>query len=114
MSSSRSSGEGERVCPHCGTDRYKAERVDKREARMTAVNRERERLAQENGVLRSEAHLAREHGEESRRAMQRKLQRQARTIRRLEAKLLELKQRPHEGVRPWEASPVSDCPEIAE
>lgn len=110
----RSNGEGERVCPHCGTDRWKAERADRREARMTAVNHERDRLARENGVLRSEAHLAREKGEEYRRALQRKIQRQARVIRRLEQKLLDAGQPPHEGAKPWEAAPVSDIPEIAE
>lgn len=106
--------EGERMCPHCGTDRWKAERADKREARMTAIVRDRERLAAENGLLRANVILAEGEGREVRRALQRKVQRQAKVIRRLEKKLLALGQRPHEGVHPGLATPVSDIPEISD
>lgn len=104
----------ERVCPHCGVDRYKAERADKREARMDATVRDRERLARENGLLVANAALARAEGEEVRRAMQRKIQRQARVIRRMEKKLLGFGQQPHAGIPPSETVCVSDIPEISD
>lgn len=108
------STEGERVCPHCGCDRWKVERLDKTMARMVALDRERERLAQENGLLRSEAVLAKAQGEGVRRAQQRRVQRQARVIRRLERRLLELGQQPHEGASLHDVATVSDIPEISE
>lgn len=101
----------DRVCPHCGTDRYKAQRADRRVARMEAIEADRERLARENGVLLANNVLARAEGEEVRRALQRKVNRQAKVIRRLERKLIELGKQPHEGVGPWEAAPVSDFAE---
>lgn len=103
--------ENERVCPHCGTDRYKAHRLDRRENAMRARDREFEKVTSENGRLRAQVSLARAEGIEVRRGMQGKLNRQAKVIRRLERKLLELGQQPHEGVHPGETAPVSDFAE---
>lgn len=104
----------QRVCPHCGCDRWKAERADKLAARMVSTERERTRLAQENGVLRSEAHLARELGQEVRNAMQRRIQRQARVIRRLEQKLLDAGRQPHDDATLGDGLPVTTIPEIGD
>lgn len=81
---------------------------------MTATVADRERLAKENGLLLANATLARAEGEEVRRALQRKVQRQARAIRRLEKRLLALGARPHENVTPGETAPVSDFRDISE
>lgn len=107
-------GEDERVCPHCGTDRYKAQRLDRRENAMRARDREFDKLARENGVLLAQARVARAEGAEVRRGMQGKLNRQAKVIRRLEKKLLDLGQQPHAGAKPWETQPVSDFEEAAD
>lgn len=104
----------ERVCPHCGTDRYKAQRLDRREAAMRARDRAADKIAKENGALRLQLAVAQEEGGEVRRGMQHKIQRQAKVIRRLEKKLLEAGKQPHEGVPPWETAPVSDFPEISD
>lgn len=104
----------DRVCPHCGTDRYKAARLDRRENAMRARDREFTKVASENGVLRATVSIARAEGREVREGMQRKLNRQAKVIRRLEKRLLELGKQPHEGVPPWDTQPVSDFPETAD
>lgn len=101
-----------RVCPNCGTDRYQAERADRLRARKEHLEREVERLARENGLLIFRLRDAEHWAGERVAALQRKLTRQARVIRRLENRLLKRGEQPHEGVTPDQAAPVSDIPEV--
>jgi seryl-tRNA synthetase len=108
-------GEEERVCPHCGTDRWRAERdMTRVQTRLRSLERGRERLAASLGVAQSNTTLAKHEGKEVRDAMQRKIQRQAAAIRRLEKKLLKRGELPHDDARPYDALPVSDIPEVAD
>ena len=105
--------EGERVCPRCGTDRWVAERFDRLRARKAHLERQIDRLARDNGLLSYRLQDAEAWAAEQRSALQRKVTRQARVIRRLERRLLERGEQPHEGIVPGESAPVSDIPEVA-
>lgn len=104
--------EGERVCPHCGTDRYKSERIDRLAAQRDRYQRDAERLAREKGLLTYQLELAEARARDFHATLQRKIVRQARAIRRLEKKVLGRGEQPHAGVRPDEVAPVSDIPDI--
>jgi hypothetical protein len=89
-------GRPSRICPECGGDRWRAKEAQRAmEAAQRMVARAEE-LARENGLLRFKLAHATAEAQEHQGWLQRKIVRQARAIKRLEARLRSLGDRPHE------------------
>lgn len=102
-----------RVCEHCGSDTYKAENFDRVRDSLTKYRERCENLARRNGLLQVRLEISGADAVEERAGLQRKVNRQARVIRRLEDRLRKLGRKPHEGVSPGETSPVMQADEAA-
>lgn len=88
-----------RQCPECGCDRWKMREAARNADYAEQKARDAEKLAAKNGVLSYRMRVqADEHRDHISRAL-RKIQRQARVIKRLEARL-----------RALEAAPYADSP----
>jgi hypothetical protein len=97
-----------RVCPECGADRWKMRDATRLVEANLRLNEQVERLAARNGVLSHQLEvIALEHREHFSRGA-RKIARQARVIRRLEAKLRE------HGVPPYQGAPIDQTSTGAE
>lgn len=96
----------DRVCPECGSDTYKSSNYDKQADRARQMNAAFEREAQKAGLASARLSVLSLEHKDCHSRMQRKINRQAKAIRRLEEKLRELKVQPHEGETPANASPV--------
>lgn len=97
----RAKREQPKICPRCGTDRALAERIDRTQAALEMARRSAEELARKNGLLHWQLQNA-EADEKLRTAgLQRKVRRQSRAIRSLEAKLLA------HGEEPYAEPPVA-------
>lgn len=94
---------GERVCPECGSDRWKVQAFDRLSRRAEQLGRDVERLARENGLLIYQLRAAKDEVAVLQSSLQRKIVRQARAIVRLERKLRARGERPHEGAQPGDA-----------
>lgn len=98
----------ERICKECGADSYRAAGYDElREARDRHWQKNREQAIE---ILRLQLRVS--ELEEWRRTRNGKIERQRRTIRRLEEKLRGLSVWPHDDKQLGEGDPVSPAPAI--
>lgn len=99
----------ERICPECGADSYRAAGYDDlREARDRHWRKNQQQAVE---ILRLQLRVA--ELEEWRRTRNGKIERQRRTIRRLEEKLRGLSVWPHDDKDSGEGDPVSPAPAIS-
>lgn len=85
-----------RPCPECGGDLWKSRDYARVLRDLGYQRREAEKLAAENGILRSQARMREVALKDSNSAHQQKIARQAKAIRRLEEKLRKRGERPYE------------------
>lgn len=86
-----------RPCPECGGDLWKMRDHARVLRELHRYKAEAEKLAAENGILRSQARLREIEQKQAGSAHQQKIVRQSRAIKRLEEKLREAQKRPYEG-----------------
>lgn len=96
-----------RVCEHCGSDTYRSDNFDRVITRSHRLESENRKLAAANGIHAAHARMRGLEHDDRIAGFQRKVQQQARVIRRLEKKIRDLGSAPHEGVTPSETSPVT-------
>lgn len=95
-----------RQCPECGSDRWKMREADRNFDRRIQIERDVEKLAARNGVLEYRLKAQEQtHRDHTSRAL-RKINRQARVIKRLEERLRALNARPYEGAPLGESAPA--------
>lgn len=85
------------ICPDCGSDTYKDRYFDRLSDKLARLEQEYRRQAAHHAVEHAKWELAEFDRQEDRKGLQRKVQEQRRTIKRLEAKV-----RKH-GVQPYAA-----------
>lgn len=84
-----------RICPDCGSDTFFADNFERVRDESFRLRREYEAQAARHAVERAQWELARFDTDEGRRGMQEKIQRQRRTINRLEERLRKAYVQPH-------------------
>jgi predicted RNase H-like nuclease (RuvC/YqgF family) len=88
----------ERICPHCGSDRWIASNAQRLYSRLHRKTKDAEKLAREIGLLTYQLESAQAEMREVQSLLQRKITKQARVIRRFEERLRTLKKKPYEGM----------------
>ena len=97
-----------RQCPECGADRWKMREAHRAYDRAQQLDRDVQKLAAKNGVLTYQIRAQEEaHKDRMSRAL-RKIQRQARVIVRLEARLRALKAQPYADAPLGESAPAAE------
>lgn len=95
-----------RQCPECGCDRWAMRDAIRQSQRVTRLERDVRKLAGENGVLIYQARVKDdEHSDHMSRSL-RKINRQARVIKRLEERLRALNAKPYEDAPLGESAPA--------
>ena len=93
----------DRVCAHCGCDKYKQEEFDRLLLRNNRLEKAHEREAAGRAVAVARHRLDELTWKDSLARLQSKIARQKRAIRRLEERLAFVAEKPHESVEPSEA-----------
>lgn len=97
-----------RQCPECGCDRWQMRDAARKHEYALRMEREVNKLAARNGVLSWQIKAKdEEHRDHMGRAL-RKIQRQARVIKRMEERLRALNARPYEGAPLGENAPAAE------
>ncbi len=97
-----------RQCSECGCDRWVARDAERARDRAQRAMEEAERMAAKAGVDSLRQKLAHEEDRDRVSRLQRKIQRQARVIVRLEARLRALNTRPYADSPLGESAPAAE------